>query len=67
MEVSGIGMRHDYITGMNPGHTDPSGKKKKDSPRARKDQSTHIRLDDLIPTQEIKGGRKVIFGTFQKK
>ena len=52
---------------MNHGHKDPSRKNKKDSLRVRKDESKHIRLDDLIPTKEIKGGRKVIFGTFQNK
>ena len=52
---------------MNRGHMDQSSKKKKDSSKIRKDESTHIRLDDLIPTQEIKGGRKVIFGAFPKK
>lgn len=60
-------MRYDYIQGMNPGHKDPSRKAKKDALKIRKDESKHIRLDDLIPTQEIKGGRKVIFGTFQKQ
>jgi hypothetical protein len=51
---------------MKHGQQDPSLKKKKNASSIQKDESKHIRLDDLIPTQEIKGGRKVIFGAFQQ-
>jgi len=38
----------------------PAGESENQRPKRRKDKS--IRLDDLIPKQDIKGGHQLLFG-----